>query len=51
VLQIFSGVLSMGMPDVGGVAFWAHAGGFVAGIVLARLFAGGRRPEYAVRWE
>jgi membrane associated rhomboid family serine protease len=25
-------------PDVGGVAWWAHVGGFVAGIVLARLF-------------
>jgi membrane associated rhomboid family serine protease len=26
----------------GGVAFWAHAGGFVAGVVLVKLFA---RPE------
>jgi len=25
-------------PDVGGVAWWAHVGGFVAGIVLVRLF-------------
>ncbi|KAB2877572.1 MAG: rhomboid family intramembrane serine protease [Albidovulum sp.] len=32
-LQVFSGV---SMPvDGGGVAFWAHAGGFVAGLVLA----------------
>lgn len=51
VLQLFSGVLSMGGPDVGGVAFWAHAGGFVAGVVLGRLFAGSRKPEYAVRWD
>jgi membrane associated rhomboid family serine protease len=51
VLQLFSGVLSLGGPDVGGVAFWAHAGGFVAGVVMARLFAGSRKPEYAVRWD
>jgi membrane associated rhomboid family serine protease len=52
VLQLFSGFLSVGATeDVGGVAFWAHVGGFVAGVVLARLFSGGRRPEYAVRWE
>lgn len=25
-------------PDVGGVAWWAHVGGFIAGIVLVRLF-------------
>ena len=51
VLQLFSGVLSMGGPDVGGTAFWAHIGGFVAGVVLAKLFGGRRSPEYAVRWE
>jgi len=52
VLQFFSGLLSVGATeDVGGVAFWAHVGGFVAGMVLARLFAGSRRAEYAVRWE
>lgn len=50
ILQIFSGVLSWGGPDVGGVAFWAHAGGFVAGVVMAKLFAKRRRQEYAVHW-
>ncbi len=45
VLQFFQGVLSFGMAaDVGGVAFWAHVGGFVAGYVLARLVV---RPERA----
>ena len=39
VLQLFSGVLSMGGPDVGGVAFFAHIGGFVAGVILAKIFA------------
>jgi membrane associated rhomboid family serine protease len=28
---------------VGGVAFWAHAGGFAAGLVLHRLFLLSRR--------
>ncbi len=51
VLQLFSGFLSLGGPDVGGVAFWAHAGGFIAGVLMGRLFAGSRRPEYNVRWD
>lgn len=37
-LQLFSGFSSLGGPDVGGVAFWAHVGGFVAGAVLVWLF-------------
>jgi hypothetical protein len=50
VLQLFQGVLSLGGPDMGGVAFWAHIGGFVAGLLLARLLA--RTPTYAesMRW-
>jgi membrane associated rhomboid family serine protease len=37
--QIFSGALSLGNPgDVGGVAWWAHIGGFTAGIVLQFFF-------------
>ena len=39
ILQLFQGVLTAGGPDMGGVAFWAHIGGFVAGLFLARLFA------------
>lgn len=50
VLQLFSGVLSMGGPDVGGVAFWAHIGGFVSGVVLAKIFAKRRNADYYVRW-
>jgi membrane associated rhomboid family serine protease len=42
VLQFFQGVLTLGMPDVGGVAFWAHIGGFISGVVLGWLF---RKPE------
>jgi membrane associated rhomboid family serine protease len=36
-LQIGSGLLSLGWAG-GGVAWWAHVGGFLAGIVLVRLF-------------
>jgi membrane associated rhomboid family serine protease len=38
LLQLFQGVATLGGPDVGGVAFFAHIGGFVAGLILARLF-------------
>ncbi len=38
-LQLFSGFSALGIgSDVGGVAFWAHIGGFVAGAVLVWLF-------------
>jgi membrane associated rhomboid family serine protease len=37
--QVFSGTLSLAGPhNVGGVAWWAHVGGFVAGIVLHFAF-------------
>jgi membrane associated rhomboid family serine protease len=42
VIQLFSGLVSFG-GEVGGVAFWAHVGGFMAGMVLVKLFAD---PEY-----
>jgi membrane associated rhomboid family serine protease len=31
----------------GGVAYFAHIGGFAAGLLLIRLFAGHRNPAYA----
>ncbi|MEL6927890.1 MAG: rhomboid family intramembrane serine protease [Cyanobacteria bacterium J06600_6] len=34
VQQAFSSVASLGMPEGGGVAYWAHSGGFVFGAVL-----------------
>ncbi len=37
VLQLFEGVAALGGADVGGVAFWAHVGGFVAGMVMVKL--------------
>lgn len=34
LMQFFSGVGSLGMSDQGGVAWWAHVGGFVLGALL-----------------
>ena len=50
IMQLFSGFMSMGGPDVGGVAFWAHVGGFVAGVIMALPFTTKRKPEDAVYW-
>lgn len=39
LLQILSGAASLGVTgEGGGVAFWAHAGGFIAGWVIAKMF-------------
>jgi membrane associated rhomboid family serine protease len=39
VTQLMSGTLALAAPsDVGGVAWWAHVGGFAAGVILHRLF-------------
>lgn len=50
-MQVLSGVGSLMVvdaQDMGGVAFWAHAGGFVAGMLLVLLF---QRPERRqARW-
>jgi membrane associated rhomboid family serine protease len=41
LLQLFSGVGSLGptAQSSGGVAYWAHVGGFVAGVLLALMYA------------
>jgi rhomboid family protein len=39
LIQILSGLVSYGAAAEGGVAFWAHAGGFIAGVVLIKMFA------------
>lgn len=49
MLQLVSGTLAISAPGTfAGVAFWAHVGGFVAGIVLMPLFLKPRK-EYR-RW-
>jgi len=37
VMQFFSGVVSLGVADQGGTAYWAHIGGFVFGLVVGFL--------------
>jgi len=47
LIQLFSGLASLGVPngqEGGGVAFFAHIGGFVAGPLLLFLLGGGRKP-------
>jgi membrane associated rhomboid family serine protease len=46
VFQLISafGVIGQGPQSGGGVAFMAHIGGFIAGVVLVKLFAVGRLP-------
>ena len=40
LMQVFSGIASGTVPEAGAaVAWWAHAGGFLFGLSLARLFA------------
>ncbi|MFN2240510.1 MAG: rhomboid family intramembrane serine protease [Thermoanaerobaculia bacterium] len=46
-IQIFSGVASIGASEAGGVAWWAHIGGFVAGLALVFVLGGTKKPaEY-----
>jgi membrane associated rhomboid family serine protease len=47
LLQFFQGTFSIGATQAGGVAWWAHVGGFAAGfLVAALLYAVGRtRPR------
>lgn len=51
VLQLIQafGVLSAGPQSGGGVAFMAHVGGFVAGLILVKLFTVGRNTAAPAR--
>jgi membrane associated rhomboid family serine protease len=44
--QLVSGVATLGHDSVGGVAFWAHIGGFVVGMVLGPVI----RRRAPARW-
>ncbi len=46
VSQLFSGWLAIGSSAGSGVAWWAHVGGFLFGVVAVVFFAQ-RRPSYA----
>jgi membrane associated rhomboid family serine protease len=48
LIQLFNGIGSMAATtETGGVAYMAHIGGFVAGLVLVKLMASPRRPALA----
>ena len=46
-MQLLLGVSSLGTAVTGGVAFWAHVGGFIAGMVLGPMLAQRRRMQLA----
>jgi len=45
LMQFFNGIASLSVPTymTGGVAWWAHIGGFIAGVLLVKIFAGRER--------
>jgi membrane associated rhomboid family serine protease len=48
VIQMINGIGSMAATtETAGVAYMAHVGGFVAGLVLVKLIASQRQPAYA----
>ena len=49
VVNLFSGLGSLGATG-GGVAFFAHLGGFVAGALLVRVFIRDKTPREHDRW-
>jgi membrane associated rhomboid family serine protease len=50
LFQLFDGVAALSGADVGGVAVWAHIGGFVAGMVMAKLIPAEARQEKVFTW-
>ncbi len=50
ILQLFSGVLTIGAGDMGGTAFWAHIGGFVFGVLVGVLLKGKSVESPARQW-
>ena len=38
VIQFFGGVGSLGLQGQGGVAYWAHIGGFLTGLIVVALY-------------
>jgi membrane associated rhomboid family serine protease len=49
LLQVVMGLFGLGSEPGGGVAFAAHVGGFVAGLLLIKVF-GGQRPPPTPRY-
>jgi membrane associated rhomboid family serine protease len=50
VLQLFNGLLTLGLADMGGTAFWAHIGGFVFGVLIGWLINKEHLGQPVKRW-
>ncbi len=46
IIQVVSGLLSQGNASLGGIAFFAHVGGFVAGLFTIKLW----QPRRSIKW-
>ena len=46
VIQFINGLISKGAANNGGVAWFAHIGGFIAGMILIRIFISRRKRIY-----
>jgi len=47
-IQFLSGIGSLGAASMGGVAWWAHVGGFLLGVLIAQLYRRSSRPAQHV---
>jgi membrane associated rhomboid family serine protease len=48
--NLLPAVITLGPRNVGGVAFFAHIGGFIAGLLLVRAFLSGRGRRESFQW-
>jgi membrane associated rhomboid family serine protease len=46
IIQVVSGLLSQGNASQGGIAFFAHVGGFAAGLLTIKLW----QPRRSNKW-
>jgi membrane associated rhomboid family serine protease len=47
ISQLFSGTTSLIAPELGGgIAWWAHIGGFIMGIILLPFFRKRKKDQY-----
>lgn len=50
IVQFFSGTAIANSAQTGGVAFWAHVGGFIAGLILIKVFPERAQRQRYVTW-
>ncbi|HYO96070.1 MAG TPA: rhomboid family intramembrane serine protease [Polyangiaceae bacterium] len=50
IWNLMSGVGQLGQSEGGGVAFFAHVGGFAAGMLMVRAVVAGRKPRDRGQW-